>query len=181
MLEGKKVNLRLFREDDLEEYYRLYSRVTERGEYFPLTIQSLPVMRKQFAETGWWAENEGRMLITDKGGKLVGGIAYFRGGTHHVPFEIGYIVFRPDDRNRGYMREALRIFSAHMFESKPIERLELCMFTGNAASRRVAERCGYRYEGTMRRAGLLRGEWRDVEMFSLLREECPALADALRG
>ena len=181
MLEGQKVNLRLFREEDLEEYYRLQSRVTERGDYFPLTIHSLPELRKQFTETGWWGENEGRMLITDKEGRIVGGIAYFWGATHHIPYEIGYIVFRPEDRGKGYMSEALRIFSAHVFESKPIERLQLCMFTGNMASRRVAERCGYRCEGTMRKAAMLHGEWRDIYLFSLLREECSSLADALRG
>jgi len=180
MLEGRKVNLRLFREDDLEEHWQLYNRITARGEHFPLTIQSLATLRKQFAETGFWSENEGRMVIADKGGRRIGGIAYFRSGTHHAAFEVGYIVLRPEDRGKGYMSEALRIFSALLFESKPIERLQLCMFGGNAPSRRVAEKCGFQYEGTMRRGGLLHGKWRDVELFSLLREECLSLAESLK-
>jgi RimJ/RimL family protein N-acetyltransferase len=55
------------------------------------------------------------------------------------------------------------------------------MFVGNAASRRVAEGCGYRHEGTMRKAAMLHGEWRDVDLFSLMREECPSLNKALEA
>ena len=179
MLEGQTVNLRLFREEDLEEYLAVYSRYAERGEYYPITLQSMPEVRKQFDETGWWSEHEGRMLITDKAGRMLGGIAFFRGPSHHGGYEVGYLIFRRADRGQGYMSEAIRIFSAYIFELKPIPRLQLCLYQGNEGSRRVAEKCGYQYEGTMRKLGFLHGKWRDVELFSLMREECPSLTEAL--
>ena len=181
MLEGQKVILRLFREADLEEYLSVYSRYAERGEHWPITFQPMAQVAKDFRETGWWGEHEGRMLITDKAGQMRGGMAFFKGPTHHAGYEVGYVIFRRADRGQGFMSEALRIFSAYVFELKPIPRLQLCMFKGNAASRRVAEKCGYQHEGTMRKLGFLRGQWRDVELFSLLREECPSLAQALGG
>ena len=79
------------------------------------------------------------------------------------------------------MTEALGIFSAYVFELKPIPRLQLGMFRGNAASRKVAEKCGYQYEGTQRQGNFLRGEYRDRETFSLLRSECPSLAEAMKA
>ena len=94
-------------------------------------------------------------------------------------YEIGYAIFRPEDRGKGYMTAALRIFSAYLFELKPVPRLQLGMFKGNAASRKVAERCGYQYEGTQRQGNFLRGQYHDRETFSLLRSECLPLAEAL--
>jgi len=79
------------------------------------------------------------------------------------------------------MTEALRIFSAYLFELKPIPRSQLGMFKGNPASREVAERCGYRYEGTQRQGHFLRGQYHDRETFSLLRGECPPLSEDLLG
>jgi ribosomal-protein-alanine N-acetyltransferase len=104
---------------------------------------------------------------------------FFRPSPMLAGFEVGYAIFRPEDRSEGHMTEVLRIFSAYLFELKPIPRLQLGMFKGNAASRRVAEKCGYRYEGTQRRGNFRRGEYRDRETFSLLRGECPALSEAL--
>ena len=77
------------------------------------------------------------------------------------------------------MTAALRIFSAYLFELKPTPRLQLGMFKGNAASRKVAEKCGYQYEGTQRQGNFLRGQYHDRETFSLLRNECRPLAEAL--
>ena len=181
MLRGKRIILRLFTEADLEELYTLDSDLAARGEHFPITLHPLAEMRKQFKETGWWEEHQGRMVIASRAGKMVGAIVFFRPSPMLVGYEIGYVIFRPEDRGKGYMSEALRIFSAYLFELKSIPRLQLGMFKGNAASRKVAEKCGYRIEGVLRHAGFLRGEYRDRETFSLLREECVSLAEALGG
>jgi RimJ/RimL family protein N-acetyltransferase len=79
------------------------------------------------------------------------------------------------------MSDALPIFSAYLFELKPIQRLCLLTAQGNTASQRVAEKSGYRHEGTLRKAFFLRGAHRDCELYSLLREECPSLASLLQG
>ena len=179
MLKGRKVTLRLFNENDLEELFALDADLAARGEHFPISLHPLPEMQKQLRETGWWQEDQGRMAITDPDGRLVGAIMFFRSSPLLAGHEIGYVVFRPGDRGQGYMTEALRIFSAYLFELKPIPRLQLGMFKGNAASGAVAQKCGYQFEGTQRHGGFLRGKYRDRETYSLLREECPLLAEVL--
>lgn len=179
MLRGKNITLRLFTEDDLEEMFALDSDIAARGEHFPIALHTLSGMQKQFRETGWWEDDQGRMVITDQDRKMVGAIVFFRPSPMLAGYEVGYAIFRPEDRGKGYMTEALRIFSAYLFELKPIPRLQLGMFNGNAASRKVAEKCGYHLEGVQRQGGFLRGEHRDRETFSLLRGECPSLAEAL--
>ena len=178
MLKGSKVVLRLFTEEDLEGLFALDRDIASRGEYFPIALHTLSDMRKQFRETGWWQEDQGRMVITDLDDRMVGAIVFFRPSPMLVGYEVGYVIFRPEDRGKGYMTEALRIFSAYLFELKPTPRLQLGMFKGNAASRKVAEKCGYQYEGTQRQGNFLRGEYRDRETFSLLRSECQSLSEA---
>jgi ribosomal-protein-alanine N-acetyltransferase len=181
MLRGEKVVLRLFTEEDLETLFALDSDIGARGEHFPVTLHTLTEMRKQFRETGWWEEDQGRMVVADESGAMIGAIVFFRPSPMLAGYEIGYTVFRPEDRGKGCMTEALRIFSAYLFELKAIPRLQLGMFTGNIASRKVAEKCGYRLEGTQRLGGCLRGEYHDRETYSLLRGECPALSEVLGG
>ena len=180
MLEGPNIILRLFAEDDLEEFFTLDANVLARGEYYPISLHPLPVWRRRFQETGWWEEDQGRMLINTKDGRLVGTIFFFKGMPYRAGYEIGYYLFRPVDHGKGLMTEALRIFAAYLFELKPIPRLELGIQVGNTGSRRVAEKCGFRLDGVMRKQFFCWGEYRDVEVYSLLREECPSLAQALQ-
>ena len=181
MLEGYQVILRLFTEGDLEEYFRLFNEYAERGEFFPVAFHAIPPTRKDFQETGWWEEEMGRMLVTTKDDRMLGTIGFFKDVKYHAGYEVGYWILRREDRGQGYMSEALRIFSAYLFELKPIPRLQVTTVEGNVASRRIAEKCGYQLEGTFRKHGFLRGKYMDVERLALLREDCPPLTEVLLG
>jgi ribosomal-protein-alanine N-acetyltransferase len=181
MLEGRNITLRLLAESDIDEYLKLLNNYREFGEYSPPRFLAPGLYRKEFAEKGYWAEDEGVMLITDKLGRILGVVVFFQGIKHEAGYEIGYAIFRREDRGKGYGTEALRIFSAYLFELKPIVRLHVKIVKGNIASRRIAEKCGYWLEGTFRRFGFCRGEYHDHEVLALLREDCPSLADALKS
>jgi ribosomal-protein-alanine N-acetyltransferase len=175
VLQGNKVCLRTVREADLELIYRLMTDVSEKGEYWLMDIPAEPAFRRGFNERGFWHESFGRMLILDKAGDIIGEIIYFRNADYRAGYEVGYQIFRRESRGKGYMSEALALFSAFLFESKPIPRLQLTVVAGNEASRAVAEKCGYRYEGTLRKAAFLSGKYVDLELLGLLREDCPPL------
>jgi len=78
------------------------------------------------------------------------------------------------------MSEALLLFCAYMFSIRPINRIQVNMMEGNIASERVAIKCGFTYEGTMRKATFNQGEYHNLKLYSLLREECPPLESLLR-
>jgi ribosomal-protein-alanine N-acetyltransferase len=181
MLEGRIVNLRLFSAADLEPVSQLEQRLADRGEFFPIGLRSLITRRKDFEEHGWWQDDMGRMLITSKDDRILGDIGFFGGAQHHAGHEIGYQIYAPSERGKGLMSAALRIFSAYLFELKPIPRLQVLTLTGNAASQRVAEKCGYQREGVLRRLAFHRGDYRDCIVLSLLREECCTLQEALEA
>ena len=181
MIKGKNITLRLFREEDLEEFVALYNQYSQRGEHYPISLRSLAEHRSDFKDKGWWEDHRGHMLICDEQGQMVGTIFFFKGAPYQEGYEVGYTLFRREDRGRGIMSEALPIFSAYLFEAKPIRRLCLITDRDNVASQRVAEKCGYRHEGTLRQSFFLRGEYRDCELYSLLRDECPPLIELLQA
>lgn len=179
MMKGKSIILRTVREADLDEMICLNSDVQEKGEYWPLSIPSEPGFKKRFCESGLWENDTGAMLITAHDGQLLGEIWFFRGWWYQEGYEIGYQLYRSEDRRKGYMTEALRLFSAYLFAAKPIPRLQVNVNAGNLASRRVAEKCGFLHDGTMRKAVFQRGRYVDLALYSLLREESPTLDEVL--
>ncbi|MFC5636345.1 GNAT family N-acetyltransferase [Streptomyces bullii] len=64
---------------------------------------------------------------------------------------VGYWVL-PEARGRGVATRALLLAARWAFEELAVHRLELDHAVGHAVSCRVAERCGFRYEGTLRAA-----------------------------
>jgi RimJ/RimL family protein N-acetyltransferase len=52
-----------------------------------------------------------------------------------------------------------------------LDRLQLSIRPDNLASRRVAEKAGYEYEGAIRSSRLIRGKRVDAALYSLLAHE----------
>ncbi|MCP9486850.1 MAG: GNAT family N-acetyltransferase [Gaiellaceae bacterium MAG52_C11] len=81
--------------------------------------------------------------------------------------ELGYLV-APAARGRGVASEALRLLSDWAISELDAQRLELMISVENAASKRVAERCGYEREGVLRSIHLKEGVREDMEIWSRL-------------
>ena len=79
----------------------------------------------------------------------------------------------PDARGRGLATRAVRMLTQWAFDVLGTARIELWLERGNDASRRVADRSGFTYEGTLRSAGLRDGRRFDKQVFSLLPGDPP--------
>lgn len=55
--------------------------------------------------------------------------------------------------------------------TRPIVRVEAWTWAENAASARALEKCGFRREGVSRRCVFFNGAYRDMAIYSILREE----------
>ncbi len=172
MIRGKKVSIRLFKEADMDEYLKCNAELAEIGEFWPIFLFPDNIMRQRFRDTGYWdTDKGGSMAIVDKDDKLIGQLNLFKGIHYTDGFEVGYRIFRPEDRGKGYMTEAVKMFVDYLFQLKPINRLQVCFDTGNLASKAVAEKCGFTIEGTLRGAVYHKGEFVDIHITSLLRNE----------
>lgn len=65
-------------------------------------------------------------------------------------FEIGIEIYDPAHRGSGIGRRALAQFLSHLFVEEFAHRVQLTTDLDNAPMRRVAERLGFRSEGTLR-------------------------------
>jgi RimJ/RimL family protein N-acetyltransferase len=81
--------------------------------------------------------------------------------------ELGYAV-APAARGRGVAVEALRQLTEWAFGELGMRRLELLISVDNAASKKVAERCGYVREGVLRSAYFKQGRRENTEIWSRL-------------
>jgi RimJ/RimL family protein N-acetyltransferase len=84
--------------------------------------------------------------------------------------EIGYWV-NPGDRGHGIAGRALALLSRWALEEARFVRLDLQAAVTNRASLRVAERCGFVREGTLRAAWYRGPERTDMAVYSLLRDD----------
>lgn len=171
MITGEKVKLRLFQsEEDLLYSINNFNDLDERGGMDHTELYSPIERMKQFKESGLWTRNNGTLLITTMDGKVVGSISF--GRKSEFELSIGYRIIKEEDRNRGYMTEALKLFSSYLFETTPlITRLSLYTAEDNHSSRRLAEKCGYVQEGILRNAYFYRGRVCNWVIYSILRGE----------
>jgi ribosomal-protein-alanine N-acetyltransferase len=89
---------------------------------------------------------------------------------YHARAELGYAISR-DYWGRGFVAEAVRAMISFGFKEMNLNRIEARCIAGNTASARVMEKAGMLYEGTLRQRELIKGEHRDMKVYSILRDE----------
>ncbi|HUX42435.1 MAG TPA: GNAT family protein [Rectinemataceae bacterium] len=151
MLESGATRLRLLREEDMPALAACLA-AGATGPYYPGDFESVQELKTRFATDGFWSERDGRLLIENLEGRMVGWIFHFRNHPFMDSRELAYFVFDPAMRNRGHATAALRLLTSHLFNTLPVHRLELTIATENESSLRVAEKVGYRREGILRQA-----------------------------
>lgn len=171
MLQGENISLRLVREPDLEIYYKHHQDISNRGEYYPIGIMSEPILKKKFQETGLWEENHGTLLIVTEEDEIIGEIEFFQTVSYLDELEIAYIIFSKEHRGKGATTEALKLMTGYLFDTKKINRIRLMIHPENIASKKVAGKNGYQFEGIARGAWFNRGNHHDLEVYAILRHE----------
>jgi ribosomal-protein-alanine N-acetyltransferase len=181
MIKGRNVKLRMVREKDLDLLFAYTSDVEGRGLYYPIFLMSEPQFKRRFEETGFWKDDFGELLVCDLEDRMLGAVSYYRAVPYFDGYEVAARLFDLSTRDRGIMTEALSLFTYLLFTVKKINRLEAKIMPDNGASKRMTEKCGFRFEGVAREAVFHLGAHRDMEVYSLLRSEAPAtLEEALR-
>jgi RimJ/RimL family protein N-acetyltransferase len=110
------------------------------------------------------------MMLDRALGRIVGSISVFHADWETRTAEIGYGV-RADQRGKGYATEALAGVARWALTEGGLQRAWLSTIAENVASRRVAEKAGFRLEGTLRRAGLEEDGLHDLMIYALLDDE----------
>lgn len=171
MLNGTRIILRQIKSSDLEALYAAHADIGNRGRFFPLGVQSEPAFRKTFADGGYWQKEEGTLLIQTLDGDVAGHIEFFRPVAYWDAWELSYQLYDSRFAGKGYTTEAVQLLVDYLFAAKKPNRIQLDIVPGNAASLRVAEKCGFTLEGTARGAFFNDGRNQDLLIYSLLRDD----------
>ena len=171
MLKGKSITLRPVRETDLDQLYYFHLDIDNRGDYFPRGILAQPAFSKQFQETGFWRKDDGMLVIVSSEDEILGHIEFFKTVNYLDEFELSYQVYTPEHRGKGVATEAVNLLVRYLFETKRVNRIRLVIHPDNLASRRIAEKCGFKPEGTARGAWYNKGIHQDVEIYAILHKD----------
>jgi RimJ/RimL family protein N-acetyltransferase len=99
-------------------------------------------------------------------GQLLGCVGFPRFDWTVRSFEIGYWI-RRSAVGKGLVSETVQALTGMAFDELQARRVEIRMDDGNLRSRAVAERCGFEFEGVLRRDSLdPTGQARDTRVYS---------------
>lgn len=171
MLHGKAVTLRPVRDTDLDALYAFHVDIDNRGAYFPRGIMAQPTFRNHFQESGFWGKDDGMLVMVSPNGEILGHVEFFKTVNYLDEYELSYHVYSSKYRGKGVATEAVTLMTRYLFESKRMNRIRLVIHPDNTASRRIAEKCGFRHEGTARGAWYNQGRHQDVEIYAILHDE----------
>ncbi|WP_435177996.1 GNAT family N-acetyltransferase [Halorussus sp. AFM4] len=167
-LSGDRVELRVTEREDVEFIQRARSDPAIRTAL----TQTAPQTREQveeFYEEFVAADNgDADFVVCDEDGDPVGEVSLFR--TEHDRGEVAYWLV-PEARGEGYATEAVSLLLDYAFETSGRHRVHARVVDFNEPSRALVERLGFTEEGRLRDHVFLEGEYRDVVLFGLLREE----------
>ncbi|HEX2105542.1 MAG TPA: GNAT family protein [Solirubrobacteraceae bacterium] len=115
------------------------------------------------------------VLAMDEGDRIIGRVAL--ANVVRGPWQNATLGYWIDHRvgGRGHASRAVRLALAYAFEHVGLHRVQPAIIPRNAASRRVAEKVGFRHEGRALRYLKINGVWEDHDIFALTVEDWHAM------
>ena len=170
-LESERLILRAFTDLDADDLFRyaVDPDVGPRAGWKPheTRAESLGVIRMFTQEANVFA------IERKSDHRVIGSIGLHRDKCRNLPDvrAVGYVLAQ-DCWGNGYMSEAVRRILRFGFEEMQLRLMSVSHYTFNDRSRRVIEKCGFVYEGTLRETFLrYDGAVFDEAMYSLTKQE----------
>ncbi len=181
LLEGERIRLRAFRDDDVDALYTIYSDpAVMRYWSYPAWIEPaqadayLSRVRDATIEEGVLA-----WAIADRDDDvLIGTMTVLHIDSANARAEVGYALASAR-WGHGHAQEALRLAIAFAFDALQLRRIEADVDPRNQASCRLLERTGFQREGLLRERWLVAGELQDSAVYGLLKGELGLLRGEL--
>lgn len=151
----------IFSNPDVTKYYDL--------ETFTELAQAEDLLRR--AQAGYEEHKRIRWIIVPKGeDAMIGSIGFHSWDKGDFKAEIGYEL-RRERWGQGVIAEVMPFVLAYGFQHLQLNRVEAQFHPLNSGSRRVLEKAGFQREGLLRDYAFMKGQFLDVEVYSLLKRE----------
>jgi len=176
MIRGTKVVLRPIQAEDwatIEEWGRDQGALW--GPYQRFQLDHIPQLHQAYKQMGLLSREVGFLLIeTMHDREVIGYVRYtlipYPDSDNPYP-EIGFGIPRASARGKGYAKVAVKLLVGYLFAGYPVERIMAFTEVENAPAQSVLEKNGFQREGKLRRSMFRDGEWRDILIYGILRQE----------
>jgi len=173
-LETERLNIRIFNENDIYDIYEycsddMVTRYLSFESYKSIDdakkrIEYILKTHEELKRPVYWA------IELKENNKVIGGIDYFDYDEQANKAEIGFLL-NSNYWNKGIMTEALKEVLSFGFENMELNRIQIRCDERNIASERVIVKNGLVYEGTQRQYEFVKGEYVNIKVYSILKEE----------
>lgn len=167
-LETERLILREWQDSDANDYFEIYSDsdVENAGAKICESInESLESIHQLIISQESWA------IVLKENDKVIGSISLSDINRHDRYKEIEYIISMKY-QNKGYATEAVKCLLKYAFTELDLLVVAVCHYSSNLKSKRVIEKCGFTYEGTLRkysrnltdsvRYSMIKDEWENL-------------------
>ncbi|UZT83107.1 GNAT family N-acetyltransferase [Caproicibacterium sp. BJN0003] len=173
-IETERLILRRFRytdDDDMLKYWisdpkiqSLYSEPVYRTKQEVKELLDKYIHSYEKNDFYRWA------ITLKKTDECIGQIAYFLVDNNNHFAEIEYCIGSLFQR-KGFATEATKAVIQYGFDKINLHKVQICHKSINLPSRKVIEKCGFTYEGTLRDFFYQDGKYIDRLYYSILRDE----------
>ena len=171
LLRGKEICLRLVEQSDLGLLVQWRNRPEVWKHFFNTFPLSETTQNMWFQNLLQSSEKKLFMICTNKN-KPIGTI-----GLDHIDFknqsaEYGNVLIGEESfRGKGFALEATHLLLDYSFNYLNIHRIYLFCYSDNQKAISLYEKCGFVKEGVLRQAHFSNGQFRDLILMAILRDE----------
>ena len=171
---GKTIGIRTFQKEDIAAFHEAaIESIEHMYKYMPWCHPDYSIQESEawvISRIEAWnnAKEYSFIIYSLKTNELLGGIDINQINSNHKIGNIGYWI-RKKALNKGVATEAASLITDFGFNQLSLNRLEIVTLPVNSACRRVAEKAGAKYEGTLQQRLIVHGEALDACMYSLVK------------
>lgn len=171
---GEAITLELVTVDDADEIFKV---VDENRQYLQAWLPWVPSVKTVEDEREAlvknvqnFADSKGLDLTIRYDGNIVGriGLRYIHWEDRRT--EIGYWLAQSAG-GQGIMNKVCKAMINYLFKTLKFHRIDILCAPENIRSSAIPKRLGFTYEGTLKEASLLNGQYTDLEIYRLLEQE----------
>ena len=169
MLKGNRVLLRSVEKKDVNIFYEMWCdeeiRKYDGGYLVPPTKEYILENFNRFMNL-----NKKYLSIINEKGVLIGYITYEEVRDFNSIYVMG-ITLGKDFWSRGYGTDSINTLLKFLFMSKAAQRVELDVVDYNVRAIGCYKKCGFKEEGRKRKRYFSEGQYRDLVIMGILKEE----------
>jgi [ribosomal protein S5]-alanine N-acetyltransferase len=171
LIEGERVRL----EPPRPEWTPVYQRWLADMEVTRYLLHRHPPSERQEERYLEQAEEDRHRvvwaIVLKEQDKLIGGTVLEKIDWRTRDAESGIMIGDKREWRRGYASEVMRLRTEYAFMELGLRKVWTGVWLPNHGSRRALEKAGYRQCGLMRRHFFVDGQWHDVWLAEVLRED----------